>query len=83
MPGCGGGVEEALVVVNVTSSPGEPHRPVPVEVTVDGCLVSFNGVPTLWLNEPLPIGAVLADETTQHVAAMYRAGYVHRAGRTA
>lgn len=51
----------------------------PVTVTVDGTLVSFNGTPTLWLNEPLAREVVLADALTQHVAALYRKGYVHRA----
>lgn len=59
----------------------EPIEPpdIPVRVSVSGTLVSFNGVPTLWLNEPYPIDAVVADRVTQQVAEMYRRGYVHRA----
>ncbi len=51
---------------------------IPVTITVDGCLVSFNGTPTLWLNEPLAREEVLADALTQQVTEMYRRGYVHR-----
>lgn len=57
--------------------PDEPN--IPVQVTVDGTLVSFNGHPTLWLNEPLAREVVLADQLTQQVVVMYRRGYVHRA----
>lgn len=53
-----------------------PRRP--VSASVDGCLVSFNGVPTLWLNEPYPLDAVVADRVTQQVAEMYARGYIHR-----
>lgn len=52
---------------------------IPVTVTVDGCLVSFNGTPTLWLERPLAREDILSDRVTQQVAAMYRRGYVHRA----
>lgn len=55
------------------------RAPRPVEVTVSGCLVSFNGVPTLWLNEPTPIADVLADPLTQRVRAAYAEGWRHRA----
>lgn len=51
----------------------------PTRVSVSGTLVSFNGHPTLWLNEPLAREIVIADQLTQQVSAMYRRGYVHRA----
>lgn len=66
------------VTVHVSADEPEREPDVPVKVTVEGTTVSFNGVPTLHLVAPMGIDVVLADPVTQEVAAMYRAGYVHR-----
>lgn len=75
--GCSEVVEHQRTTVDAqTMTDSEPDTS--VTVTVDGCLVSFNGVGTLWLNEPYSLAEVLADRVTQQVATMYLHGYVHR-----
>jgi hypothetical protein len=69
---------EVRIHMSTYDGPTEPEPLRPVEVTVQGVNVCFNGVPTLILVEPLPLSVVLHDPLTQQVASAYAHGYVHR-----
>lgn len=69
----------AEVHIQINHHQPEPPPLLPVEVSVQGVYVCFNGVPTLILVEPLPASALRGDPLVAQVANMYAHGYVHRA----